>query len=111
MKDKGEVAKILAERHYQIDPTVIKIIRLEAETREQESNPDEPIKLLEISTETIPSGIMPLGFESHPASGICYPSVIIEVTPDEFADIQQGRLALPNNWQLGEILPPPAAVM
>jgi hypothetical protein len=110
MKDKIEVAKILAERHYQTDPTVIKIFRLKAESLDQESQPDEPIKLLEISTETIPSGIMPLGFEPHPASGIDYSSIIIEVTPEEFDAIQQETLPLPNNWHLGEFLPNPVSV-
>ena len=40
----------------------------------------EPIKLLEVNENTVAAGVMPLYFGPAPASGIPYPSVIVEVT-------------------------------
>jgi hypothetical protein len=106
MPNKDEVARILADRHYQIDPDVVKIFRIEASSKTEEELPKEPIKLLEVNNSTIPSGVMPIEFSPHPPSGIVYPSVIVEVTPEEYDEIEQGRLPLPNQWHLGELIPP-----
>ena len=71
--------------------------------------PDERIILLEVNSNTVPAGIMPLHFSPVPSAGIHYhPSVIMEVTPDEFEKIQTGELKLPNNWTMGEEIPKPA---
>ena len=67
----------------------------------------EPIKLLEVNADTVASGIMPLHFGAAPASGIPYPSIIIEVTPDEFDKIQSNEMKLPEGWTIGEELPRP----
>ena len=48
------------------------------------------------------SGIMPLYFGPVPSSGIPYPSVIVEVTPDEFERIKVKELELPNGWAIAE---------
>ncbi len=106
MSDKDEVARKLAAGHYQTDPTIVKIVRYST-GNEDENLPDEPIKLLEVNEATIPSGIVPLQFDAHPSSGIDYPSVIVEVTPAEFQDIEQGQLPLPLGWQMGELFPRP----
>jgi hypothetical protein len=50
---------------------------------------------------------MPLQFGPAPASGLHYPSVIVEVTPDEYSRIQSGELKLPDGWTLGEEIPKP----
>jgi hypothetical protein len=67
-----------------------------------ESHPREPIKLLEVNRNTIASGIVPLHFGPHAATGVCYPTVIVEITPEEFLELQRKRLALPDHWSLGE---------
>ena len=64
-----------------------------------------PIKLLEINIDTSPSGIMPLHFGPVPGSGIPYPSVIVEVTPDEFDRIRLQELKLPDGWTIDEEYP------
>jgi hypothetical protein len=53
---------------------------------------------------------MPLHFGPAPASGIPYPSVIVEVTPDEFKKIQSHELKLPEGWEIGEELARPTDV-
>jgi hypothetical protein len=39
---------------------------------------------------------------------IHYPSVIVEVTPEEFDRIQTQKLALPEGWTIGELFLRPA---
>jgi hypothetical protein len=51
---------------------------------------------------------MPLQFGPSPASGLHYPSIIVEVTPEEFERIQTQQLELPEGWIVGERLPRPA---
>jgi hypothetical protein len=53
---------------------------------------------------------MPIEFGPAPASGIHYPSVIIEVTPDEFEQIKSKQLPLPLGWSLGDSIPRPTPV-
>jgi hypothetical protein len=48
---------------------------------------------------------MPLKFDAAPASGIDYPSVIVEVTPDEYESIKKNELSLPIGWFLGPVIP------
>jgi hypothetical protein len=45
---------------------------------------------------------MPLYFGPAPASGIPYPSVIVEVSPNEFKKIQSDELKLPEVWTIGD---------
>jgi hypothetical protein len=106
MAQKAENAKELAWRHYQTEPGLTQVIRFSgAPTVEATSS--EPIKLLEVNTNTIPSGVMPLHFGPVRASGFVFPSVIIEVTPEEFVKIQSHELKLPRGWEFDEVLPKP----
>jgi len=52
---------------------------------------------------------MPLHFGPIPASGVPFPSVIVEVTPDEYERIQRRELKLPAGWENGEELPKPTS--
>lgn len=104
MSDKDEEARHLAAAHYTVEPGITLIFRLLASAT-AERKPYEPIKLLEVNEYTIPVGIMPLGFGPAPAHGIHFPSVIVEVTPEEFAKIEADELSLPEGWTVGELLP------
>lgn len=102
MKSKDEIARALAAAHVEVEPTITKIVRLIGPA---ESDGAEPVKLLEVNPATSPSGIWPIAFTpDHPE--IPYGSVVVEVTPEEFEDIAEGRLPLPNAWTLGEPLFP-----
>ena len=107
MRDKNEEARTMAETHYAVDTGITQIFRITG-SAEAELRPDEPIKLLEVNECTIPSGVMPLHFAASPARGRYFPLVVIEVTPDEFQQIQTRNLPLPDGWQVGELLPRPA---
>jgi hypothetical protein len=104
---KAMVAKRLAEAHYALDPGIELIVELKADAKRERAT-DEPIKLLEVNRSTVPTGIQPLFFGPHRASGIMYPSVIIEVTPNEYQDILKDRAELPNGWQIGSKFAKPA---
>jgi hypothetical protein len=101
-KEKVEVAKELAKKHYEVEAGLVHVFRI---VGKMEESPSEPIKLLEVNENTVPTGVMPLGFDPAPAGGIPFPSIIIELTPDEFKKLEVQELTLPNGWQLGEELP------
>lgn len=98
---KAEVAERLVEAHYRIDPTLVLVRRLLA-SPEVEADPEEPIKLLEVNEAATANGIVPVFFGPHPQSGIIYPSLIVEITPEEYQHILSDPSILPHGWQLGE---------
>ena len=100
--EKSLAAKRLAEKHYEVEDGLMQIFRL---TGKAEASRTEPIKLLEVNENTVSSGVMPLHFGAAPASGIAFPSIIVEVTPDEFTKIKAHELKLPKDWEIGEELP------
>ena len=104
-ESKETAALRLARLHFEFEPGMVEIYRVLDEGAD-EANPREPIKLLEVNQDTIPSGILPLGFDPIPASGN-FPSVIIQITPGEFERVKKGELQLPSGWQISQPLPPP----
>ncbi len=103
--DKREIARLIAEGHRRIEPTIGPIFRI---ISDDEHDMNEPVKLLEVNPETLAAGIVPVVFGAHLPT-IPYPSVVVEVTEREFEDIQAGRLALPDGWRVDELLSNPAA--
>lgn len=108
MPTKDEEAVELARKHYEFETGLTKIFRLKG-APEAEYRSGEPIKLLEVNENTVPSGILPLRFGPAPHVGLHHPSIIVEVTPDEFRMIQRRELALPHGWEVGELIPRPSA--
>ena len=106
---REQFAKDLAQKHYEIEEGITDIFRIsdriDVEVVPSGSGNLEPIKLLEVNQNTVPSGIMPIQFGQDVASGILFPSIIIEVTPEEYQAIQNGRLVLPDGWSLGDRIP------
>jgi hypothetical protein len=96
---KDDVAKIIAEAHRAIEPSIERIYRITG-SPEREADPNEPIVLLEINASSTASGIVPVGFPPHPQSGVIYPSVIIEIHPDELNKLESHELTLPYGLQL-----------
>ena len=105
---KDDVAKRLAEAHLAVEPGIVRVVRLRVHD-DLEQDPEEPVKLLEVNEDTFAAGVRPLFFPPSAAHGIPYPAVIVEVTPDEFEQIEAGDLMLPNDWRMGEVLVPAAA--
>ncbi len=107
MPTKDEEARALAWKHYQIETGLTHVFRISG-SADVEVRSNEPIKLLEVNENTVPSGIMPIQFGPSPASGLSYPSIIVEVTPDEFRRIQDRQLELPHGWTVGDPIPRPS---
>lgn len=95
---KDTVAQSLADAHGNTDPAIVGIYRITKPG--QESNPAEPIKLLEVTPNTSASGIMPVKLGAHAPSGIFFPSIIVEVHTSELEAIKNGTMPLPNGWQV-----------
>src|SRR5437868_4118935 len=104
MPTKDDTIRTLARIHFDVEPEMEKIyvLRGRAETEAQAA---EPVNLLEVNRATIPAGIMPLRFRAYPDQGIHHPSVIVEITPDEFEQIVRNELALPDGWRVCEEIP------
>jgi hypothetical protein len=100
MADKDRAAERLASAHRDAEPEIVEIVRI---IGDEEDRPTEPIKLLEVNPATSPSGVVPVAFTADPPD-VPYPSVVVEVTEGEFAEIQRARLPLPHGWRLGPTL-------
>lgn len=109
MKSVDDEARLLAEKHYQIESGVREIVQLDQQV-ECELDRGKKIVLLEVNENTVPSGIVPIEFGPAPESGINYPSVIVEVTPEEFEQIKTNELPLPNGWSLGNPISNPLPI-
>lgn len=99
-RSKDAVADRVARAHYSIEPGLSLIVKLEA-APDREADPAEPVKLLEVNENTFSTGVQPLFFGPHPATGVFYPIVIIDITPEEMAEIRRDPTRLPNGWRLG----------
>lgn len=95
MKSRKEIAKELVEYHVLVEDGIIHAFRYE---RAGGDLPDEPLKLLEVNRATVPAGIAPVYFGA--SRELPVPVVIIEVTEEEFEELELGDLALPDGWDL-----------
>jgi hypothetical protein len=103
MPTKHEIALRLAEAHSNLAPGIVKVFSIH-EAPEQEQLDSTPIKLVEINTNTSPSGISPIQFGPNPLFDVPYPSVIVEITPSEFELLHLNELRLPSGWVIDEQL-------
>jgi hypothetical protein len=100
MPSKKEVAESLARAHRVADPDIVRIVQL---VSGHEGDENEPVKLLEVNPSTSESGVLPIAFGAAPPA-VPYPSIVVEVTPGEFAQITARALLLPEGWTLGDTL-------
>ena len=99
-RTKDGVARQLAEAHFRVEPEIRQIFRLLAPDS-VEADDKEPVKLLEVNPSTPKTGIMPVYFAADPASGVFYSSIIVEIHPEEMADVKRNVIRLPNDWRIG----------
>jgi hypothetical protein len=63
----------------------------------------DQIRLLEVSSEAPTTGeVLSFAFASDPASGVDYPSIVILLSPEEWQQVQRGKLSLPPGWDLSQ---------
>jgi hypothetical protein len=93
---KDEAAKELADGHFGVEPYLERVIRILADN---EDEPGEPIKLLEVNGATVATGSVEV-FAFAPSKSIPFAITIAEVTPEEFERIGRKELPLPRGWSL-----------
>ena len=88
------VARELAKAHRNTDRKT-SLVKLFSTSQQNE------IHLLEVSAAAPTTGeIMPFRFGENLAHGVDYASVIILVSPEEWREVEAGRLPLPADWDL-----------
>ena len=102
---REEAVRELVEWHYEVDPNMTEVIRLFSEN---EDDPKEPIKFLEVSPDTVASGNV-MTFTFRGTEDAPYNMRIATVTPDEMEQVRRGEMPLPKEWNLDNsvIYPPP----
>jgi hypothetical protein len=101
-RSKLATARDLAKAHFKIEPSLKRVFLLEPLA---ESDPREPIKLLEVVEGTIERGVDPVGFAPNPRRDIAYPTYIVEVSPREFEEYRGKPLLFEDQvWTIGEEL-------
>ncbi len=95
MPSKDQVARELIEVHFKTEPHLQAVYRM---MTDNEASVTEPIKLLEVNAATVGTGeVTP--FEFAPTQEVPFPTIIAEVTPDEFEAVLGGRSRLPRGWR------------
>lgn len=94
--DKDKVADELIDWHFRVEPGTIAVYRI---ISPNEASPDEPIKLLEVNEETPETGRVD-AFVFGPTSDIPCSTVIAMVTDKEMQLIEEGKIVLPEGWDL-----------
>lgn len=97
MKSVLETAKELAKAHKEEDPETIAIYLAEAENE---------VRLVEVThsvESSAPAEVLPFRFAAQPEEGFDYPSVIVLLSPSEWAKVEKGELQLPAGWDLKQL--------
>ena len=85
-----ELSKSLAYEHFQVEPALTKVAIF---TREN----DSAIRLVEVNTDTIPSGcVQPFVF--RPTADYPLPVFVADITPSEWEDLKQKKISMPAGW-------------
>lgn len=96
---KESVARALAIAHQAMETTISAIYWLKPPIGEEGEG---PITLLEVNSATPACGIVPITFTADPPE-IPYPSIVIEVSPEEFDQLAAGQLSLPEDLRKAEL--------
>jgi hypothetical protein len=101
-KSKLETAKDLARYHFRVEPDLKHVFLLDPI---REDDPREPIKLLEVVEGTLETDFEPVAFAANPGRGVAYPSLILEISPRQFNELQGGELRVnEQTWRLASEL-------
>jgi hypothetical protein len=93
-----DVARELAAAHRSEDPETSQVYVAPA---------DEEVRLIEITTAVVSDGaerVLPFRFPKRPDLDIPFDLVVILLSPEEWAQVQAGRLALPEGWGRADTL-------
>jgi hypothetical protein len=95
--DRDALARWYAKRHLDLDSGVVEIYYLPTDA------PDREVRLLEVNRmipEQSDAALEPIDFGVDTGGVEGHTLVILDVTPRQWGDIENGRLALPPSWRL-----------
>ena len=107
-EERDAITRSFGEKQYEFGQHITKVYSINSD-RDDFRNTSTPIRILQVNSETIPTGVLPLRFGPVPALGIHHPYVIVEITPDEFTKVEKKEMPLPHGWTLGRLIPKPIA--
>jgi hypothetical protein len=93
--EKDRAARELIDWHYRVEPELETVYRVIAEN---EDDPDEPIKLVEINAAAVSTGSFS-AFGFAPTDDFAYRTIIAELTRDELEALRN-KGAIPKGWNL-----------
>jgi hypothetical protein len=97
--EKDRAARELIEWHYSIEPDLELVYRV---ITDNEDDPDEPIKLVEINAAAVSTGRFS-AFGFAPTKDFAYHTIIAELTRDELESLRnQGKI--PPGWNLASAM-------
>lgn len=97
--DRDAMAKWYATQHLKTDPSVREIYYL------QRDAPDREIRFVEISdliAEMNDEGLEPLDFGVDRGAESEHKLFVLDVSPSQWASIENGKLPLPKGWTLDD---------
>jgi hypothetical protein len=98
-KSKLEVAQDIAASHFRVLEQDLQRVFLLAPVGEEDLR--EPIKLLEVVRGTLETGFEPIAFAANPGHGVPYPSVILEISPRQFGELENGEVPVNGHtWKI-----------
>jgi hypothetical protein len=99
--EKRTTAYRLAQYHFKAEPNLRAVFVLEPLGGDDD---DEPVKLLEVVDGSVAKDTFAVGFAPAPNAGIRYPSVIVEIAPQQLTDLKdRGFVKIRGReWKIGE---------
>ncbi|MGA3124946.1 MAG: hypothetical protein ABSF69_29735 [Polyangiaceae bacterium] len=98
---KEDVARELVRAHFEVEPGLTRVFLIRSDDW---GDPKKPIKLLEINANTLSTGsVDPYSFT--PTEDTPYATMIAEISPEEFEQLEQNKLVLPRGWSLENAVP------
>jgi hypothetical protein len=95
---KADVIHWLVEHHFRIEDGLQHVLVIRGPRFD---DPADPIKLLEVNANTVPTGsVAPFSFS--PTKDVPFVTEIAEITPEEFRRLQLNELAMPPGWTLAD---------
>jgi len=91
----AELVQQLARKHFEIEDCVERVIWFK-------NGEGEEIHLIEVNRNTFPEGMI-LTFYLRPTRDVPLPVRIADITPQEWEDVKNGRIPLPEGWSLDDI--------
>jgi hypothetical protein len=98
MKTVSQVAEELAKAHVEDDPKTTDVYYVEGVNDE--------VRLVEVSGSlgnTGPGEVLPFRFQPQPDKGVPYASIVVLLSPSEWASVEKDELKLPPGWDRAKL--------